>query len=227
MCSVQTKSAELPSLRVWPLSSVGRQLFLRCFWKMSRQQVVFTFTSKLFFKSLFAIQNKLKYVVGDRKTGSTDPFGHWTLRQMLFSIARLMSDSGRWLKNMSALLSRNGQILAMCCLIVSSVFPSVRSRYHFQTEGSDMVHIIILNGQYGFIATIRSHPIVMLATMSSTDHVEERNNVFWSVQKSSYNCFWKRKNIFYSWLNCCMLLKLTHFVFHGITDLSTHACFVN
>lgn len=30
---------------------------------------------------------------------------------------------------MSALLSRNGQILAMCCLIVGSVLPSVRTGY--------------------------------------------------------------------------------------------------
>lgn len=40
---------------------------------------------------------------------------------------------------MSALLSRNGQILAMRCLIVGSVLPSVRSRYNFQTERSDML----------------------------------------------------------------------------------------
>lgn len=54
---------------------------------------------------------------------------------------------------MSVLLSRNGQILAMCCLIVGSVLPSVRSRYNFRQNDQiwPTFAIITLNGEYVFI----------------------------------------------------------------------------
>lgn len=54
---------------------------------------------------------------------------------------------------MSVLLSRNGQILAMCCLIVGSVLPSVRSRYNFRQNDQiwPTFAIITLNREYVFI----------------------------------------------------------------------------
>lgn len=91
---------------------------------------------------------------------------------------------------MSALLSRNGQILAMCCLIVGSVFPSVRSRYNFRQSDQiwDSFTIIVLNGQYVYIYSYdlelrRCHRLGTMCT--TTAHLGESHSVFCCQKNAS------------------------------------------
>lgn len=142
---------------------------------------------------------------------------------------------------MSVLLSRNGQILAMCCLIVGSVLPSVRSRYNFRQNDQiwPTFAIITLNREYVFIYSMNWISLFVPQVCFDAKNIQKNPK---KTERKDFSIFNEHANpvfeiispthngkiVFISWviflllllfevvLNYCILPKWMVIVFHNL-----------